>query len=153
MFFTRYTNPRHVTASDTLSISITTASITSISALYHSPIKLSSVFPINIHSSIRLPDHSSRVSSFPVIPPSHITWISFDSVINYFASILSIQGYSTLPHFIYESNPLHFSIVTTLYSYDIIFYTKFQQCITSLQHQLSLVVNHIPYRYIPNSVL
>ena len=36
--FTRCTNPRHITASDALSISITTASITSISALYYSPI-------------------------------------------------------------------------------------------------------------------
>ena len=44
MFFTRYTNPRHVTASDTLAISITTASITSMSTLYHSPIKFSPVF-------------------------------------------------------------------------------------------------------------
>ena len=36
--FARCTNPRHVSASDALSISITTASITSISALYYSPI-------------------------------------------------------------------------------------------------------------------
>ena len=41
--FARFTNPRHVSVSDALSISITTASITSISALYHSPIKQASI--------------------------------------------------------------------------------------------------------------
>ena len=35
--FIRYINPRHVKASDTLSISITISSITSISTLYYSP--------------------------------------------------------------------------------------------------------------------
>ena len=132
--FTRCTNPRHVTASDTLAISITTASITSMSTLYHSPIKFSPVFSISIHPSIFLPGHSPRASSFPIISPSHITWLSFDSVINFFASILSTQGYNILQHFICESNQLHFSIATTISPYTFIFYITFQQCITSLQH-------------------
>ena len=132
--FTRCTNPRHVTASDALSISITTSSISSISALYHSPIKFSPVFPISIHPSTLLPDHSSHVSSFPIIPPSRITWISFDSVTNYFASILFTQGNNTLQYFICESNSLHFLIATILSPYAFIFYTLFQQCITSFHH-------------------
>ena len=36
--FIRYINPRHVKVSDTLSISITISSITSISTLYYSPL-------------------------------------------------------------------------------------------------------------------
>ena len=56
-----------------ISISIITASITLISDLYHSPIKFSPVLPITIHPSILLLDHRSRVSSFPFIPPLHIT--------------------------------------------------------------------------------
>ena len=78
------------------------------------------------------------------IPPSHITWI-FDSITNSFASILSTQGYNTLQHFVYESNLLHFSIATTLSPYALIFYIIFQQYITSLQYQLSLVAKHIPH--------
>ena len=151
--FTRCTNQRHITASNVLAISITTASITSISALYHSPIKLSLVFSIIIHPSILSPDHSSCVSPFPIISPSHITWMYFDSVINSFVSILSTQGYNTIQHFICASNPLHFSIATTLSPYAFIFYISFQQCFTSLHHQLSLAVNHVPNRYIPNSLL
>ena len=135
--FARCTNPRYVSASDALSISITIASITSIYALYRSPIKFSLVLPINIDPSILLPDHSYRFSSFSVILPSHITWISFDSVINSFVSILSTQGYNPIQHFVCESNPLHFSISTTLSPSVFIFYTTFHQCITSLQHQLS----------------
>ena len=137
-------NPRHVSASDALSLPITTSSITSISALYHSPIKFSPVFPITINPSSLLPGHSSRVSSFPVIPPSSITWISFDSVVNPFSSILSTQGYNTLQHFVCESNPLHFSIASTLSPSALIFYTTFHQFITSLQSQLSLAATHIP---------
>ena len=130
--FTRCTNPGHVTASDTLSISITTTSITSFSALYHSPIKFSPVFSISIHFSILLSNHSYHVSSFVIIPSWHITWISFDSIINSFLSILYTQGYNTFQYFICESNPLHFSIANTLSSYSFIFYNTFQQCITYL---------------------
>ena len=46
------TNLRHVKASDALFISITTSSITSISALYHIPIKFSPVFTISLIPSI-----------------------------------------------------------------------------------------------------
>ena len=98
--FTRYTNPPHVTASESLSISITISSTTSISTLYHNPIKISPIFPITIHPSILLPDHSSRVSSFIFVHLLYIIWISFDSVINSSQSILSTQGYNTLQHFI-----------------------------------------------------
>ena len=87
-FLIRCTNPRRVIASDTLSTFITTSSVTSLSVLYHSPIELSPVFPIILIPSIALPDTNYRVLSFPVVPPSNITGISFDSVIYYFASIL-----------------------------------------------------------------
>ena len=50
--FARCTNPRHFSVSDALSISTTTASITSFSTLYHSPIQFSPVFLISIHPSI-----------------------------------------------------------------------------------------------------
>ena len=122
--FARCTNPRHISASDALSISITISSITSNSALYHSSIKFSPAFPINIYT---LPFFYLttvlvfRISFFPVIPPLHITWISFDSVINYFALILSTQGHITLLHFVCEPNPLHFSIETTFSPYAFIF--------------------------------
>ena len=149
----RCVNPRHVTFSKTLSISITIASITSIFTLYHSPIKLFPVFLISLIPSILLLDPKYRVSSFPAIPLSKITWISFDLVINYFAAILFYQEYNTLQHFICESNPLNFSIATTISHNASIFFITFQQCISSLQHQLSLLSSNIINRDLPNSVL
>ena len=126
------TDLRHVTVADTLSLSITTASVTSISTLYHSPIKFSPVFPINLISPILLLDPNYRVVSFPVISSSNITWISFDSVINSFESISFTQEYNILQHFICESIPLHFSIATTIYSNASIYFFLFQQFLPSL---------------------
>ena len=124
--FIRCANPRHVSAADTLSLSISIVSITSISTLYHIPIKFSRVFSISLIPSILLPDPNPRVSSFSVIPPSNITWIYFDSVINYFESILFTQEYNTLQYFICELSPLHFSIATTISPNISIYFTTFQ---------------------------
>ena len=54
--FIRCVNPHHVLAADTLSLSISTVSITSISTLYHIPIKFFQVFSISLIPSILLSD-------------------------------------------------------------------------------------------------
>ena len=90
-----------------------------------------------IHS-ILLPDTNYRVLSFPVILLSKITWILFDSVIDFFVSILHTKEYNTLQHFICNSNLLYFSIATTISPNASMFFSTFQQFLSSLQHQLLL---------------
>ena len=103
--FARCTNTRHVSASDALSISITTASITSISALYHSHIIFLQYF-LSIHTlpffslTTVLVSHPS--SSFPLRTLSGYMFIPL--------SILSHQYYllkGTIPFSISSTNPIH----------------------------------------------
>ena len=151
--FIRCTNPRHVTAANALSFSITTSSITSISTLYHSPIKFSPVFPISLIPSIILPDPNPRIPSFPVIPPLNITWIYFDSVTNYFESILFIQEFNTLQHFICAlgiSLPIvsHLTNLVTRLSVIVLYFTGllFNRCHLRILQRLlsphSLMIHH-----------
>ena len=133
------TNLRHVKASDALFISITTSSITSISALYHSPIKFFPVFSINLIPSILLPGTNYCVLFFSIVLPSNATWISFDLVIDSFASILLTQEYNTLQHFIYESNLLYFSIATIISpnaSIFLLYFSNFFEKNYSVDHYL-----------------
>ena len=74
--------PRHVIASDALSISITITTHPSIPILCHTPIKFSAIF--SIRPVLLIEHHSTDCHPLPIhgAPFSSITWISFDSVIN-----------------------------------------------------------------------
>ena len=89
--FSRCNNSRHVTASDTLSISITSSSILSLHTLYHTPLNFSTVCNFGSVPIIYHQDTECHVLLIPVAPPTAITWISFDSVINFLAHVLLRQ--------------------------------------------------------------
>ena len=120
--------------------------------LYHSSIKFSPVFPTILIPSIILPDTNSRVLFFPVIPPSKIACISFDSVINSFASIVLTQEYNTLKHSIYESNSLCFSITTSISPNASIFTTLSSNNFPNRFYRIVLFSNSdLPNSVFPNS--
>ena len=146
--FISSTNPRHIVSSYVLSISITTESITPNFALYHSPIKFSPVFITSLILSILLPDANSRVLSFPVVPSSKIAWVYFDSVIDSLASILLTLEYSTLQHFICESNILYFSIENTISS-NLILHNSTSFLLYSIGYHY--YQNNLPNNILPNS--
>ena len=89
--FIRCNNSRHVTISDVLSISITASSISSIPTLYHTTLRFSTVFNYGSVLNMSHLDPECHVLPLPITPPSTITWISFDSVINYLALVLLRQ--------------------------------------------------------------
>ena len=67
--FIRCNNPRHVTASNALSVSITKSSIPSIPTLYYTPIKFSVVFNLGSVPTIPDQDTECHVLPIPVSPP------------------------------------------------------------------------------------
>ena len=136
--FHRCHNPRHVTAPDALSISITIFSSPSIPTLYHSSIKFLPFFPFvlfilfnNKPLNIILP--------VPGTPSPPITWISFDPVINSLAPLLFSQGYNALQYIICESDQLSFSLAEHISPDATISLTTFTHTLSSLQHRLSLL--------------
>ena len=110
--FHRCNNQRHVTASNVLSISITIATNPSIPTLYHTPIKFSTIFSIRPVFPIKhqATDWLTLPVPVPVTPSPPITWISFDSVINFLTPLLLSQGYNVLQHILCESDQLFFSL-------------------------------------------
>ena len=72
-------------------------------------------------------------------PPSTITWISFDSVINYLAPVLLRQKYHDLQHFICESDRLSFYLAKIISPDATISLTTFNHTLSSLQLRLSLL--------------
>ena len=123
MFFFRSNNPRHVAASDTLSISITTSLIFSIPTLYHTQIKFSTVCTFD--SVPTIPDQNIKCHALTVhiSLPSVITWISFDSVNNFLATVLLRQNYHDIQHLIYKSDRLSFSFANKIFPDDTIYLT------------------------------
>ena len=83
-----------------LSLSITALLIPFIPTLCYTPMKLSIVCNFGSFSIIYHQDTECHVLSIHVVPPSAITLISFDSVINYLAIVLHRQGYNDLQHLI-----------------------------------------------------
>ena len=102
--FHRCINPRHVTASDDLSILITTVFGPFIPTLYHTLIKFSTICSFRSVHPIQHQNTEWYTLPVPVAHPPPINWISFDSVINSFDSLLFRQGYNALQHIIYESD-------------------------------------------------
>ena len=108
-------NPHHITASDTLSISITTSWIPSILTLYYIKITFSTVFIFDFVLIISHQDPEYHILTFPVTVPLEITWILFDLMINYLALFYFVKG--TIPYNILSENPIvfHFSIYLTIF--------------------------------------
>ena len=131
-------NPLHITLSDTLSISITTSSISSIPTLYCTPINFSTVFNFDFVTNIFNPDPECHVLPFPVASLLEISQISIDSVINSLVSALLRQGYHTIHHFIYESNHLS-SFLQNFWPEASIYLTIFYHTLSSLQKHLLLL--------------
>ena len=71
--FHRCNNPRHVTASDVLSISITTGSSVSIPTLYQTPIKFSTIFSFRSIHPIQHQETEWRTLPVPGAPSPPIT--------------------------------------------------------------------------------
>ena len=109
-------NPRHVIASDALSISITITTHPSIPILYHTPIKFSAMF--SIRPVLLIEHHFTDCDPLPIpgAPFPSITWISFDSVINSLTPLLLGQGYNTLQYILCESDQLFFFSCNTSFS-------------------------------------
>ena len=131
--FHRCHDPRHVTAPDSLSISITISSSPSIPTLYHAPIKFLPFFPFvlfilfnNKPLNIILP--------IPGTPSPPITWISFDSIIKHLAPLLFSQGYNA---FLRIRSAFVFSCKK--YPDAKISLTIFTHISSSRQHRLSLL--------------
>ena len=92
----------------TLFISITNSSIPSIPALYHTLIKISTVFNFGSIFIIFNPDPACHVLPFPIESPSEITLILFDLVIDSLEPVLLCQGYHTLQYFIFTNQIVFF---------------------------------------------
>ena len=129
---------RDVTPSVQPSVSITKSSVTSITILYHTLIKFSSIFYLNSVLLIYTPDPDYCVSPFPMAPILDITWVLFDSAVNSLALVFLNQGCHSLQHFICESIDLNFSLTNIVSFGNSISFTKFHHTLSSLQHQLSL---------------
>ena len=129
----------HVIASDTLSISVATSSISSIPTLYYTPTKFATVCTSESVPTIPDQDTECQALNVPVSPPSTITYISFDLVFNYLAPVLLRQKYHDLQHLIYESDRVSFSLAKIISPDTAISLTTFNHTLSSLQHRLSLL--------------
>ena len=137
--FIRCNNPRHVTASDSLSISITRLSIPSIPTLYHTPIKICIVCNFSFVPIISHQDTECHVLPICVAPPLVIILISFDLVINNLAPVLPRQGYHDLQYLICEFDRLSFSLAKIISSDTTLSLTTFHHTLSSLQQQSLLL--------------
>ena len=132
-------NPRHVTPSDTLSISITIATHPSIPTLYYTSIKFSTIFSIRPVLPIEPRSTDCNPLPIPGDPSPSITLIPFDLVINSLAPLLLGQGHNALQHILCESDQFFSSLATQVSPDTAISLTPFEHTLSSLQHRLSFL--------------
>ena len=111
-------------------------------------------------SFLHLPTNS--IPTYNVfISPEQCTWLSFDSIIPSFNSLLHSSPTRTLHHFAFETNTIHYRIASFLSSHSTLYYTTLQHFYyhllrlshSSLHHishaitsqQSSAVRSHYPY--------
>ena len=117
-------NPRQVTATSRILVSTTPSTPTS-AVIHHFSLQF-----LHSLSLLYLPTHSTSTPSV-FISPQQCTWLSFDSIIPSFSSLLSPSPARTLHHFAFETNILHYRIASFLPSTSILHYTTLQHFIFS----------------------
>ena len=98
-FFHNYTNPRRVTAHITTLVA--TSSITPVHNTPHHHF-LFLKLPFIIHMST-YPLHTEPV----FITPELITWLSFESIVSFFESLIHSWLDGTIDYFAFETSPFH----------------------------------------------
>ena len=119
-------------------IFITNSSIPSIPALYHTLIKISTVFNFGSIFIIFNPDPVCHVLPFPIAPPSEITLILFDLVIDSLEPVFLRQGYHTLQYFILTNQIVFLFLSQKLFLLTLQYLWLHSAIPLSLQQQLSL---------------
>ena len=80
---------------------------------------------LQLPSLLHLPTNSTSTSNV-FIPPKQCTWLSLDSIIPSFSSLLSPSPERTLHHFAFETNALHYRIASFFSSKSSLYYTILQ---------------------------
>ena len=152
--FHRCSNPRHVKDSSRVLVSTSPSTFTP-AIIHHFSLQF-----LQSLSFLHLPTNS--IPTYNVfISPEQCTWLSFDSIIPSFNSLLHSSPTRTLHHFAFETNTIHYRIASFLSSHSTLYYTTLQHFYyhllrlshSSLHHishaitsqQSSAVRSHYPY--------
>ena len=101
--------------------------------------------------------HSSSLLHFPtnctptsnvILSPEQYTWLSFDSIISSFSSLLSPSPARTLHHFAFETNIIHYRIAYFLSSTPTLHYTTLKHFYFYLLQLIHFNLHHLSHHTI-----